>query len=435
MDVKRILPALNKKRIRKAPLLRGTLCSLLVALLPLLAAAQENRLNRISASERSDGMGHVIRFHLSQEADSFMVFQPEADLIQMALYGQDLDTSDVEMDGIREVFDEVSLHRIPSGIGVDVYIPRERTYRADAYPDRGSEDLLLAFTESSAGEVREMAEGRQPVIWSRATVRTENLLARDDSSDLPLDETYEQMKDKIKFDRVVIDAGHGGWEPGSVGYRGIKEKDITLAIARKIGEYIRQSEQMKEVEVIFTREDDSYVELEERGSIANQAEGDLFVSIHCNASASRQAHGTESYFLGMARSESALETMKRENSVVNMENGENREELTSEELLTYELLNSGYIASSEKLAGMMQDQFKNRAQRRSRGVKQAGFIVLYHASMPAVLIETGFISNPSEARYLTTDYGQSIVASAIFRAIRNYKVEYENNQHFTINEE
>lgn len=425
-------PPVHNRRVYSASFLRGCLWCLLLAALPLLAAAQENALHRISTSERSDGKGHVIRLHMEQEADSFTVLQPEAELVQMAVYGERLDTAGVTLDGIRDTFREITIHAIPSGIGIDLHLPEDRPYRSQAYHDGGSQDLLLAFTRAGRDEVVELARGQQRVDWARFTQRSENLLARSGSaSDVPLDETYAQMKDKIRFDRVVIDAGHGGNDPGSLGHRGLKEKEITLAIAKKVGDYIKQSKQMEEVEVIFTRDDDSYVELEERGSIANRAEGDLFVSIHCNSSAARQAQGTETYFLGMAKSQSALETMKRENSVVNLQNNDNRQQLTQEELLTYELLNSGYIASSEKLAGMIQDQFANRAQRRSRGVKQAGFIVLYHASMPAVLVETGFISNPTEANYLTSDRGQSLIASAIYRAIRNYKVEYENNQQYT----
>ncbi|PAU93751.1 N-acetylmuramoyl-L-alanine amidase [Aliifodinibius salipaludis] len=223
----------------------------------------------------------------------------------------------------------------------------------------------------------------------------------------------------MKFDVVVIDPGHGGHDPGSIGHRNVKEKDIVLDISKKVGDYI--NEYMPNVKVVYTRETDKFIELEERGSIANEAEGDLFISIHCNSHTSHQPYGTELYFLGLERSESALEVMKRENKVVRANNDTEQRELSQEELLVYELANSSYIAASEQIAGMMEYQFDERAQRHSRGVKQGRFVVLYHASMPAVLIETGFISNPSEARYLTSDRGQTYIASAIFRAIRNFK--------------
>ncbi|NGP88187.1 N-acetylmuramoyl-L-alanine amidase [Aliifodinibius halophilus] len=262
-------------------------------------------------------------------------------------------------------------------------------------------------------------------------MNAESLLVEDteiSSAELPKDSNYSKFKDKLKFDVVVIDPGHGGHDPGSIGYRNVKEKDIVLDIAKKVGDYIK--EYLPDVKVVYTRDDDTFVGLQERGSIANKAEGDLFVSLHCNSFSSRQPHGTEVYFLGLEKSETALEVMKRENRLVRADNDTEQKELTQEELLIYELANSGYIASSERIAGMLEHQLDDRAQRRSRGVKQARFVVLYHASMPAVLVESGFISNPSEARYLTSDYGQSIIASAIFRSIRNYKKKYEKSQHF-----
>nr|WP_286670584.1 N-acetylmuramoyl-L-alanine amidase [Fodinibius salsisoli] len=230
----------------------------------------------------------------------------------------------------------------------------------------------------------------------------------------------------MKFDVVVLDPGHGGHDPGTIGHGGIQEKDIVLDIAKKVGDYIKSN--MPGVKVVYTRDDDTFIELEERGSIANRHEGDLFVSIHCNAAHSRRAYGSEVYFLGLERSKTALEVMKRENKVVRANDDVEQKQLSQEDLLIYELANSGYISTSERIAGMLEHQFDDRAQRHSRGVKQARFVVLYHASMPAVLVETGFISNPDEGRYLSTEYGQNIISSAIFRAIRDYKEKTEQTQ-------
>ncbi|MDX1619288.1 MAG: N-acetylmuramoyl-L-alanine amidase [Balneolaceae bacterium] len=314
---------------------------------------------------------------------------------------------------------------------MDVYLSEGEFYSADAYKDNGSTDLLLALTEAEREDIDFLTQGIEPVIWSRYTISQESLLVGNATTQQTIrdDSSYHFIKDKMKFDVVVIDPGHGGHDPGTIGYRGAKEKNVVLDIAKKLGNYI--NEYLPEVTVVYTREDDSFVGLEERGKIANKAEGDLFVSIHCNGLRDRNARGTEVYFLGLHRSEEAFEVMKKENSVVRLEEDTSRtRELTEEDLLIYELANSGYIATSEKLAGMMEYQFDDRAQRHSRGVKQAGFIVLFHASMPAILVETGFLTNPGEQRYLTSDYGQSIIASAIFRAIRNYKLEYEKSQNF-----
>lgn len=388
--------------------------------------AQENSLERLSTAERSDGKGYVVRFHMNQPVDSFEVYQPSVDLIQMTLYGQKLDTTNIDLPEASSVFDEISFYDVPSGIGVDIYITEDKFFTGNAYHDGESDDLLLGLTETDKTELQYVTKDIEPIIWSSFTVTEESLLVGDselDSVDIS-GSTYQQTKDKMKFDVVVLDPGHGGHDPGSMGYRNVKEKNIVLDIAKKVGAYIK--EYMPGVKVVYTRTDDEFVALEERGSIANRHEGDLFVSIHCNSHTTRQPNGVELYFLGLERSQSALEVMKRENQVVRANNDTEQKELSQEELLVYELANSGYIATSEQIAGMMEYQLDQRAQRHSRGVKQARFVVLYHASMPAVLVETGFISNPSEARYLTSDRGQAYTASAIFRAIRNYKDEYEN---------
>ncbi len=413
--------------------MRGSLLFLFILCLTATSIAQENILERVSAAERSDGKGYVIRYHLAQKVDSFRVYQPETDLVQMTFYSANVDTSSIATPGATPAMDQINFYDIPSGIGIDIYINKEKNYKADAYYDGNSNDLLLALTETSEEDLKYLTEGLEPIIWSRLSREDTKYQIGSNSNVEPVrveDDSYKIVKDKMKFDVVVIDAGHGDHDPGSIGYRGIKEKDVVLDIAKKVGNYIENSPEMAGVKVVYTREDDTFIDLEERGSIANKAEGDLFVSIHCNAHHSPQPYGAEVFFLGLERSKSALETMKRENNVIRADNSRTKE-LTPEELLVYELANSGYIATSEKIAGMIEHQLDDRAARRSRGVKQARLVVLYHASMPAVLVETGFISNPGEARYLTSEQGQAYIASAIFRAIRNYKLEYEKSQHYT----
>lgn len=396
---------------------------------PYALFAQDNALNRLSTAKRSDGKGHVIRFHMEQSADSFEVYQPEVDLIQMALYSEAIDTSNITLPEQSPIYDEISFYDIPNGIGVDIYISKKHYFKGDAYPDGQSEDLLLSLTKEKKSDIEKITQNLEPIIWSRLSVNADSLLA----AGLPegtngTNGNYEVLKDKMKMDVIVIDPGHGGHDPGSIGYKGVKEKEVVLDIAKKVGGYI--NEYLPDVKVVYTRDSDEFIELEERGSIANRAEGDLFISIHCNSHTTRQAYGTEVFFLGLERSKTALEVMKRENKVVRADDGNEQKELSQEELLVYEMTNSGYIATSERIAGMIEHQFDDRARRHSRGVKQGRLVVLYHASMPAVLLETGFISNPSEARYLTSDYGQSIIASAIFRAVRNYKEDYEKSQQF-----
>ncbi|MDZ7690602.1 MAG: N-acetylmuramoyl-L-alanine amidase [Balneolaceae bacterium] len=404
---------------------------LLLVTFSVSAQKSENILNRVSTAERSDGKGYVVRFHLAQKVDSFKVTQPETDLIQMTLYGGNISGDAIAYDTTNVVYDELGFYDLSFGVGVDLYIPAEQFYTANVYHDGQSNDLLLGLTRSTKEDVEYLADDIEPIIWSKFSVSRDSMLVGSQDADTAgsmMDDAYQRTKNNMKFDVIVIDPGHGGHDPGSIGYKGTKEKHVVMDIAKKVGGYI--NEYLPEVKVVYTREEDKFVELEERGSIANRAEGDLFLSIHCNSYHSRQPNGTEVFFLGLERSQSALETMKRENSVIELEKNPEQTELTQEELLIYELANSAYIATSEQLAARIDHQFENRAMRNSRGVKQARLVVLYHASMPALLVETGFISNPAEQRYLTSEYGQSIIASAIFRAVRNYKVEYEKSREF-----
>lgn len=393
-----------------------------LACMPANLSAQPD-LHRLSIVERGDGNGYVMRFHLSAAADSFKVAQPEPGLIQMMVYSPTLIADNFLEPDKFSVIRNIEYHRSPNGFGVDIFLNEDVYLKANAYPDANRTHLLLNMEWSDAGEIQRLADNTEIILWygyqDDFTVIDYEFIGGNNDELVRLRNGYE-------FNVIVIDAGHGGHDPGAINRSlGLRESDIALAVALKVGAYIE--EHMPDVEVIYTRKDNSFVELDERGLIATRAKGDLFVSIHANSARNAQAHGTEIFFLGMARSQSALEVMKRENSVVNLENGGGPMQLSDEELIIYELANSGNIAISERIASMIDDQFRTRAQRRSRGVKQAGLMALWHASTPGVLIELGFLSNPNEARYMASEYGQTILASAIFRAIRDFKEEYDRS--------
>lgn len=402
--------------------------ALLLAMLSTGTFAQTH-LERISKAERSDGLGYVVRYHFDQPIDSFTVIQPAPDLIQMELFSSSIDTSGISLPYESGKIQEIRLYKLDNSFGVDIYLDEGVYVMADAYSDMASNDVLLGLTKADPYDVEAHSQQFLAKNWY-LNVNPDDAL---EISVIPQkapdhDDAYTKIADKLKFDTVVIDAGHGGKDPGNVGYRRTKEKDVVLAISKKLGDYIEQY--LPDVNVVYTRDDDTFVDLYERGPIANRAGGDLFISIHANSFHNSSVRGTEVFFLGLHRSQSSFEVMKRENSVFNGEQREVRE-LTEEDLLIYELAHSGYIATSERIASMIDHQFTNRANRKSRGVKQAGFVVLYEASMPAMLVEVGFLSNPSEQRFLSSDYGQTIMASAIFRAVRDYKVEYEKSQEIT----
>jgi len=388
--------------------------------------AQSTHLQRVSNTARSDGNGYVVRYHMTAPADSFDIIQPAPDLIQMTLYAEDIDTTGITLPEQSEVLKEVRLYKLKYGYGIDIYLDEERYVKANAYWDQNGSDLLVNLSNSTQMEMERYSQQFLAKNWYEEIVSEDALVVGSPDS-MPGQGMYDTVKDKLRFDKIVIDPGHGGEDPGSIGHKGVKEKNITLAVAKKLGAYIE--EHLPDVEVVYTRTDDTYLGLAELGHFANLAEGDLYVSIHCNSFHNQYVRGAEVYFLGLHKSEASLEVMKRENSVFK---DEVDRDLSEEDLLVYELAHSGYIATSEKIAYMIEDQFKNRAQRKSRGVKQAGFQVLFEASMPAVLVELGFITNPAEQRFLSSDYGQSIMASALFRAIRDYKVEYEQKQAYNV---
>lgn len=225
---------------------------------------------------------------------------------------------------------------------------------------------------------------------------------------------------------VVIDAGHGGKDPGAQGKHS-DEKDITLAVALKVGHYLEQN--VDNVKVIYTRKTDVFVPLNERADIANRNNADLFVSIHVNSTDDKRVHGAETYVMGLHKSKDNLDIAIKENSVILLEkdykNKYNDFDPTSPEAyIVLNLYQNEYLDMSLDLAEKIQTQFRERAKRKDLGVRQAGFLVLWRTTMPSVLIEIGFISNPTEERYLNSQYGQDIIASAIYRAIRDYLKEH-----------
>ena len=224
-------------------------------------------------------------------------------------------------------------------------------------------------------------------------------------------------KEKWEFKTIVIDAGHGGKDPGAVGYRGTKEKDIALDVAKRLEKKL--SKNMK-VKIIMTRDEDVFLRLSERTKIANESNGNLFISIHTNAAEDRRASGFETFLIGPNKNEAAVRVAARENAVLELE-GKVGKKLTNEDLIQATIAQSAFASKSEQFASMVQKEIKKRVQSRDRGVKQAGFYVLMGASMPNVLVELGFISNPSEEKKLRSPQYRDQLATAIYRAVEQYQ--------------
>ena len=239
--------------------------------------------------------------------------------------------------------------------------------------------------------------------------------------------TVAQENNNI-FDKIVIDAGHGGNKPGALGSK-YKEKDITLAVAIKLGKII--NENLKSVKVYYTRVIDQDVDLYKRSTIANRINADLFLSIHCNSASNKNAGGTETYAMGLGKTESNLSVAKKENAEILTENNaiQNYEgfDINSPESdILMSLYQNAYLNNSLDFAAKIQEQYKKHVPFKNRGVHQANFVVLWKAAMPAVLTEIGFISNPEEEVFIGSEYGQWVIASCIFRAICNYRNKIDN---------
>lgn len=227
--------------------------------------------------------------------------------------------------------------------------------------------------------------------------------------------------------KVIIDAGHGGKDPGALGQHSM-EKDIVLNVALKTGTYIQEN--IKDVEVVYTRNKDVFVELHKRAQIANVSGADVFISIHCNSNKSSQPYGSETYVMGLHKSEDNLDVAKTENAAIFYEDDydiqyEGFNPNSDEDYIVLNMFQSSNIQQSIDLSSKVQLQFEERVGRKNRGVKQAGFWVLYKTTMPGILIELGFLSNAEEEKFLLTDDGQSYLASAIYRAFKQFKEEYE----------
>ncbi len=236
------------------------------------------------------------------------------------------------------------------------------------------------------------------------------------------------LKSSIKV--VVIDAGHGGKDPGCHGHSKINEKDVALNIALKLGKIIEEN--LPDVQVIYTRKDDRFIELWQRAAIANRNKADLFISVHCNAHTSTSLNGAESYVMGIHKTNGNLAVSRRENESLQLE--ANYQESghysdfdpdSPEAQIILSLYQNSFLEHSIELASTLQDKVKAKGSLRDLGVNQAGFVVLWKTTMPSVLVETGFLTNAKDEAYLTSEKGKNESARNIFEAVRDFKVKLE----------
>ncbi|MBI5402432.1 MAG: N-acetylmuramoyl-L-alanine amidase [Ignavibacteriae bacterium] len=233
---------------------------------------------------------------------------------------------------------------------------------------------------------------------------------------------YKQGK---KLETIILDAGHGGKDPGTIGISGVYEKNIVLPITLKTRDFLLKD--YNDMKVILTRDRDEFIELKNRGKIANNNNGDLFVSIHCNARKSEEVdkNGFEIYIMDLGRLNEAMNITYAENNFLNFEKKDSITFRQSVDYLVTSLAQNSFLKNSERMANILQQQMGLDTKLESRGIYQAGFYVLIGASMPTMLVETGYLSNKNDEEYLNSQKGQGDIAKAIYKAIRLYKFDYD----------
>jgi len=233
-----------------------------------------------------------------------------------------------------------------------------------------------------------------------------------------------------KIKTIVIDPGHGGKDSGTLGTKRFKiyEKHVALAVSLKLGNYI--AEEFPDVKIIYTRNTDVFLELNERTEIANKSNADLFISIHCDGFTNPKPSGASVFVMGMSKLKANMDVAMRENSAIYLEDNYQQkydgfDPKSAESYIVFSLMQNTYLNQSLQIAEEVESEFSNRANRKSRGVKQAPFYVISRTNMPSILVECGFLTNPKEEEFLHSDLGQDYIASAIFRAFRSYKQNIE----------
>lgn len=241
---------------------------------------------------------------------------------------------------------------------------------------------------------------------------------------------FAESQDKLgKIKCICIDAGHGGKDPGCIGLKSY-EKNIALSVALKVGKLIKT--EYPDIKIVYTREKDEFIELDQRGKIANNHKADLFISIHVNAAKDKTVKGIETYVMGLHKLQANLQVAMKENAAIKYEDNytvryAGFDPSRPESYIIFSMMQNLYLGKSLEIAGLVQEELIKSTQKHDRSIRQAGFLVLKDVAMPAILIELGFMSNPEEERFLNSLSGQNKMAGAIARAFQKYKTHVEKN--------
>ena len=366
----------------------------------------------LSFEEKSNGF--LIRIKCSKEIPDFENWLKPIgsdSWLYITLSGAKADVEAIKKVVPQGMVKQVLVFQAPTSVQLTLRL-KGKVSTTEVIPEASSHDILVAIHQP----VDEPVNDRKPSESERTLI---------------------QERNRWKLDVVVIDAGHGGDDPGAIGVTKTREKDITLAIALQLGKLIEKN--LLQVKVVYTRKTDEFIELYRRGQIANQNNGKLFISVHCNSMPRKKQseNGFEIYLLRPGKTENALRIAERENAVIKYEQDfEKRyQKLTDENFILLTMAQSAYVKYSEQFAGILQAEMGKSLPIGDNGVKQAGFYVLVGASMPNVLVETGYLSNKHDEKILKSASGQKKIAESIFNGIRQYKSSYEQSLKEGINKD
>ncbi len=330
---------------------------------------------------------------------------------------------------------EIALKIVNDWLYVDVFGGRVDTESIAAVAVDGvvSKVQAIQFEQlvSLAFRLNQPIENKELVVNNEANgfivnLRTKEQLARREEEDS--ENELEKQKNDWLVDTIVIDPGHGGKDPGAIGYGNLREKDIVLSIALKLGAIIKK--ELPGIKVVYTRDDDTFIPLWKRTKIANNHDGKLFISLHCNATSGGRARGFETYFLSAEKDGKARDVVLQENASIQFEDREDKKRYEGINFILATMAQNAFIKQSQYLATTVQKSLaKNLTPigMKDRGVKQGPFWVMVGATMPNILVETGFISNKYEAKLLKRRSTQMQLAEAMFEGIRKYKNDIENS--------
>lgn len=355
----------------------------------LVITPTEYNIHNIQIEEKANGTILRIGAHKKFKKREMSAFVHDNGWFYLTVQGGTVDTNEILKADTRGIVKQISVEDLDGGVQLAFFL-RSGIERHEVNQNKKTNEIVVTLWA--------------PLSKSVARIK--------------------EVKSQWEIDTVVLDAGHGGKDPGAIGRSGTKEKTIVLDIVKRVGNLLQKNTNVK---VVYTRDEDVFIPLWERAKMANENNGKIFISVHANASRDKNAQGFETFLLRPGKTQDAIEVATLENAVIKYE--EDREdrykELTDEGQILATMAQSMFMKESESLAALIQTEIDKEASFPNRGVKQAGFYVLVGASMPNVLIEVGFISNPAEEKQLRTAHYRQKIAEGIYRAIIEFKKSRE----------